>query len=93
MKYLRSVGLMSSLLIAGVLGGLMAPLPSEALTVTMNGSTVSTTSRSCDAGYTLCLSIVNGPVAGGTWKVGNASGTNTARVMIADNSAANSLDL
>ena len=31
MKYLRSVGLMSSLLIAGVLGGLMAPLSSEAL--------------------------------------------------------------
>ena len=30
MRYLRSVGLMSSLLIVGVLGGLMAPVPSEA---------------------------------------------------------------
>ena len=30
MRYLRWVGLMSSLLIVGVLGGLMAPLPSEA---------------------------------------------------------------
>ena len=76
MRYLRRVGLLSSLLFVGVLGVLLAPLPSEALTVTINGSTVGTTSRSCDAGYTLCLSITPGPVAGGAWIVGNVSSTN-----------------
>lgn len=92
MKYLRWIGFMPSLLIVEAFGELMAPLPSHALTVTINGSPVSTSSRSCDAGFTLCLSINPGTVAGGTWRVGNVSASNTARVMIADTSAANSLD-
>ena len=91
MRYLRWVGLISSLLFVGVM---MAPLPSEALTVTINGSPVSTTTRSCDAGYNVCLSITPGVYAGGAWTVGNVdSVTNKARVMIGDNSAAGSLDL
>jgi hypothetical protein len=94
MKYLRWVGLMSSLVIAGVLGGLMAPLPSEALTVKIDGSQVqiTTTSAACTAGYNLCSFITPGRYS--DWTVGNVDdGTNKARIMIGDNSAANSLDL
>lgn len=42
MRYFRWIGLMSSLLFVGVLGGLMAPLPSEAvtsLTIKIDGTT------------------------------------------------------
>ena len=37
MRYIRWVGLVSSLLIVGVVGGLMAPLPSEAATLQIAG--------------------------------------------------------
>ena len=40
MKYLWRVGLMPSLVLVGVLGGLMAPLPSEALNSTMPSLTI-----------------------------------------------------
>ena len=93
MKYLRRVGLVPSLLFVGVLGGLLAPLPSEALTVTIDGSPVqiATTSAACIPGYNLCSFIT--PRQYGNWIVGDVSSTNRARIMIGDNSAANSLDL
>ena len=70
-KYLQQVGLVSTLLIGGVLGGLMAPLTSEAApTVTLkvdNGAPVSilsttNTSSTCTAaeltlGFTQCYAI------------------------------------
>jgi hypothetical protein len=84
--YLEKVGLVSSLLIVGVLGGLLAPLPSEAApTVTINGSPVSLTPRSCDSGYNSCWSITLDTYGTTTtWTVGNVSTTNTARVLIND---------
>ena len=93
MRCLRWMGLLSSLLIVGVLGGLLAPLSSEALTVKIAGSTVqiTPTSAACSSGYNLCSFIRPGQY--GTWMVGDVSSTNKARIMIADNSAANSLDL
>ncbi|UVT14834.1 MAG: C-type lectin domain-containing protein [Nitrospira sp.] len=93
MKYLRWVGLMTSLLIVGAIGELMTPLPSEALTVTIDGTTVqiTTTSAACTSGYNLCSFIPPGRY--GNWTVGDVSSTNKARIMIGDNSAANSLDL
>lgn len=63
MKYLRQIGLVSSLAIGGVLGGLMAPLPSEAvpsLTLQVdNGTPVNIlgaqyTAGNCPSGYNLC---------------------------------------
>ena len=73
MKYLRSVGLMSSLLIAGVLGGLMAPLPSEAdntkVTFQVDTGTVATllniasgAASTCTvpAGYSRCYALPTG---------------------------------
>ncbi|NWF73869.1 MAG: hypothetical protein HXY51_12620, partial [Nitrospirae bacterium] len=71
-KFAQRIGLVSTLLIGGVFGGLMTPLPSEALppTVTLkvdNGSPVSilsttNTSSACTAtertlGYTHCYAI------------------------------------
>lgn len=69
-KYLQQVGLVSTLLIGGVLGGLLAPPPSEALppNVTLkvdNGTPVSiviTSSSTCttterNLGYTHCYAI------------------------------------
>ena len=93
MRSLRWFGLVPSLLFAGVLGGLLAPLPSEALTVTIDGSPVqiATTSAACIPGYNLCSFIT--PRQYGNWIVGDVSTTNRARIMIGDNSAANSLDL
>ncbi|UVT21378.1 MAG: C-type lectin domain-containing protein [Nitrospira sp.] len=93
MKYLRWVGLMPNLLLVGAIGELMAPLPSEALTVTIDGTTVqiTTTSAACTSGYNLCSFIPPGRY--GNWTVGDVSSTNKARIMIGDNSAANSLDL
>jgi len=61
MKYLRCVGLLSSLLIVGVLGGVMAPLPSEAATLTLDGATinVSTSKTSCTlrSGFNACFDL------------------------------------
>ena len=36
-KFVQRVGLVSTLLIGGVLGGLMAPLPSDAATLSIDG--------------------------------------------------------
>ena len=93
MKFLRRIGLFSCLLFIGVLGGLMAPLPSEALTVTIDGIPVaiSTTSTACSSGYNLCSFIAPGRYA--DWVVGDVATSNKARIMIGDNSTASSLDL
>ena len=58
-KFVQRVGLVSTLLIGGVLGGLMAPLPSEAMTISIDGQTLSTglTSYTCESGYTSCWYI------------------------------------
>jgi prealbumin domain-containing protein len=68
-KFVRRVGLLSSLLFVGVLGGLLAPLSSEAvptLTLKVDSGTASsiliTTSSTCTAtevtlGYTACYAI------------------------------------
>ena len=93
MTYFRWVGLLSSLLLVGAFGALLAPLPSHALSVTIDGRAVqlTTTSAACTSGYNLCAFIPPGTYGG--WTVGNVSSTNRARIMIGDNSAANSLDL
>lgn len=93
MKYLRWIGLIPSLLIVGAIGELLAPLPSHALTVKIDGATVqiSTTAAACTSGYNLCAFIPPGRY--GNWTVGDVSATNRARIMIGDNSTANSLDL
>ena len=71
MRYLSRIGLVPSLVIVGALGGLMAPLPSEAtpsLTLQVDGlpatpvSILNTTSATCNAaektlGYTACYGI------------------------------------
>ena len=103
MKYLRWVGLMLSLLLVGVLGGWLAPLPTEALnsvqpTVTIDGVSVAMTripnvNNACpspDTAYNSCWRIT--PRIYGGWTVGNYSATNTARVLINDSSAAGSRD-
>ena len=72
MNYLRWVGLMPSLLIVGVLGGWLAPLPSEALnsvqpTLTIDGVSVALTripnvNNACpspDTAYNSCWTIPN----------------------------------
>jgi hypothetical protein len=72
MKYLRHIGLMSSLLIVGILGGLMAPLPSEAApTLTLqvdSGTPVSILGpggQACPTGFTSCYAV-GGMATGGT---------------------------
>ena len=61
MKYLRQVGLVFSLLIVGILGGLMAPIPSEAATLTLDGATInvstSTTSCTLRSGFNACFDL------------------------------------
>ena len=61
MKYLRWVGLLPSLLVVGILGGLMAPLPSEAATLTLDGATInvstSTTSCTIRSGFNACFDL------------------------------------
>lgn len=68
-RFVQRIGLMSSLLFVGVLGGLMTPLPSEAVpTVTLKvdsgtaSSILITTSSTCTSaevtlGYTACYAI------------------------------------
>jgi hypothetical protein len=104
MRSLRWVGLVPSLLIAGVLGGLLAPLPSEALnsiqpTVTIDGVNVIMTripnvNNACplpDTAYNSCWSIPIGPYNG--WTVGHYDATtNKARVLINDSVATGSRD-
>jgi hypothetical protein len=95
MRHLRWVGLVFSLLIVGVLGGLMAPLPSEADNpiLTIDGVNVSLTTAcaSVDSGYTSCYSI-NTASPYSHWTVGNVSDTNKARFLINDVSTAGSVD-
>lgn len=67
--YLQRSGLVSTLLIGGVLGGLTAPLPSEAATLTIDGVDIPLASRdapvgtgagnryTCEAGYSHCWYI------------------------------------
>jgi hypothetical protein len=102
MKYLRQIGLLSSLAIGGVLGGLLAPLPADALnsiqpTVTIDGVSISMTrianvNNACpgDTAYNSCWSITPGTYGG--WTVGDYSATNKARVIINDSSASGSRD-
>lgn len=93
MKYAEGARVLSSLLLFGTLGALTVPLPSHALTVTIDGATVqiTTTAAACTSGYNLCSFIPPGRY--GNWTVGDVSSTNRARIMIGDNSTANSLDL
>ena len=74
MKYLRCVGLVSTLLIGGVLGGLMAPLPSEAaptLTLQIDSGPVTPIlgagGQACPTGFNQCFAV------GGTATGGNPS--------------------
>jgi hypothetical protein len=91
MKYLRCVGLVSCLLIVGVLGGLMAPLPSEALTVSIKGNDgvshpVTLTTYPCETGYSICGYINPTTTARpiGDLMVADVSTSNRARVRIQD---------
>jgi hypothetical protein len=104
MKYLRHIGLVFSLLFVGVLGGLTAPLSSEAATLTIAGVDVSllTTTGTgegqrytCETGYTLCWYITSAPGATrtiGGWVVGDLTTGNRARVRIGDVSGAGSIN-
>jgi hypothetical protein len=73
MKYLQRVGLLSSLLIVGVLGGLMAPVYSEAGTATLrlqvdSGNSVDILTGStatCPTGYNKCYTVTSTPIAFG----------------------------
>jgi hypothetical protein len=98
-RHLRWIGLVSSLLIVGVLGGLLAPLPSEAVptvTVQFDGVVVSPsilitstcTSTEVTLGYTACYGIRTGTTqyAGSLTRkfmIQNAPGA-TARLRVAD---------
>jgi VCBS repeat protein/FG-GAP repeat protein len=98
-RHLRWIGLVSSLLIVGVLAGLMAPLPSEAVptvTVQFDGVVVSPsilitstcTSTEVTLGYTACYAIRTGTTqyAGSLTRkfmIQNAPGA-TARLRVAD---------
>ena len=96
-KYLPQAGLVSTLLIVGILGGLMAPLPSEAVpTVTLKvdsgtATSILTATGTCpvETGYTACYTINTGltlPGAGAavnrSYNVRNAPGA-TARLRVA----------
>ena len=93
-KFVQRVGYVSTLLIGGVLGEVMAPLSSEAMTISIDGQALSSlTPYTCESGYSSCWYItssasatstrqITGPT--GTWTVGNATGTNRARVRIND---------
>lgn len=71
MRSLRGVGVLFSLLIVGVLGGLMSPLPSEAApTLTLqvdSGDPVNIlgSSAACPTGFTSCYAV-GGTATGGT---------------------------
>ena len=108
MKYLRWFGLVSCLLIVGVLGGLLVPLSSEAApaTLTIQGLSVGLTLNGpgcgSDTGFNTCYSL-NGTnittdttrqntIRIGDWYVGDVSGTNQARVLINDVSTTGSVD-
>jgi hypothetical protein len=97
-----------SLLIVGVLGGLLAPLPSEAApaTLTIQGLPVGLTLNGpgCgnDTGFNTCYSL-NGTnfttdttrqntIRIGNWYVGDVSTSNQARVLINDVSTTGSVD-
>ena len=97
-KFVQRVGLVSTLLIGGVLGGLTAPLPSEAMTISIDGKDLPVSTLfpyPCEAGYSSCWYITGSatssatntrPITGptGTWTVGNISAGNRARVRIND---------
>ena len=95
-KYLLRVGLVSTLLIGGVVGGLMASVPSEAASLSIDGvdipllDTIGTgegNKYTCESGYNSCWYITSSTTATrttGTWTVANVSTTNRARVRIND---------
>lgn len=101
MKYLRWVGLLSSLLIVGVLGGLLAPLPSEAvptLTLQVDSGTpvnilgaataCSTTSyNQCYAINTITQAVGAGKPANRNYKASAAPGGLQPRLNVGDFSA------
>ena len=106
-KYLPQAGLVSALLIVGILGGLMAPLPSEAVpTVTLKvdsgtATSILTATGTCpvETGYTACYTINTGltvPGAGAavnrSYNVRNAPGA-TARLRVADLAGQDKLSL
>lgn len=77
MKYLRHIGLVSSLVIGGVLGGLMAPPPSDAGTPTVtlqidNGTIANIPLSNCTvpSGYTACFALQTGGTFSGTGPAG-----------------------
>ena len=92
MRSLRGVGVLLSLLIVGVLGGVIAPPPSEARTVEIDTITnVSLFNYTCETGYNSCAYLID-PTTGtaprsrtiGGWVVSDVSATNRARVRIQD---------
>lgn len=108
MRSLRWVGLVFSLLIVGVLAGLMAPRPSEAAPATLTidnqpvGLTLNGPGCGSDTGFNTCYSL-NGTnvttdstrsqtIRIGNWYVGDVSSTNQARLLINDVSTTGSID-
>ncbi len=64
MRSLRGIGVLFSLLIVGVLGGLMAPLPSEAATGFVTRPTVSAQLDPCGGGASVSISGITKATAG-----------------------------
>ena len=106
-KYLPQAGLVSTLLIVGILGGLMAPLPSEAApTVTIKvdsgtATSILTATGTCpvETGYTACYTINTtlnvtgaGAAVNRTYQVRNAPAA-TARLRVADLAGQDKLSL
>lgn len=109
MKYLRWVELMPSLLIVGLLGGLLIPLPSEAapasvaptVTLQMDAGTtltINTTLSTCSAGdttlgYNYCYSFITGQLVGTSPKQFRVEANGTPRVRIADKNGTDKMSL
>lgn len=99
-KFVQRAGLVSTLLIGGVLGGLMAPLSSEAASLSIDGVNIPLTDTTgtgeghkytCETGFTSCWYITGSTTAtrtivgtNDTWTVANVSPSNRARVRIND---------
>jgi len=108
MKYLRWVGLMPSLPIVGLLGGLLAPLPMEAaapstptVTLKMDSGptiTIGTTLSSCPAGditlgYNYCYAVATGQTVGTAPKQFQVQANGTPRLRIADKNGQDKMSL
>jgi hypothetical protein len=108
MMYLRWVMLLPSLLFVGLLGGLLAPFPTEAaapstptVTLRMDSGptiTIGTTLSSCPAGditlgYNYCYAVATGQTVGTAPKQFQVQANGTPRLRIADKNGQDKMSL